>query len=210
MIYLEEVIKNKGKYSKRADVQTYKEVYYKIFTNYVFSCFLIDILPNYISYLIKNRGMFFVKEDKINITFKILTKGDFNDTKGILANSEMIWKKDNQNLIVYFKDKKLIPLFIEKFNEFLSKNRIIYYNKIIKNYINYGLPLEICEEYVTKIDFSTFINNLIKAYENGLEEIKKEKDSFKELMNAFNITDENILASLNVNSDDYSKKRIRK
>ena len=122
----------------------------------------------------------------------------------------MIWKKDNQNLIVYFKDKKLIPLFIEKFNEFLSKNRIIYYNKIIKNYINYGLPLEICEEYVTKIDFSTFINNLIKAYENGLEEIKKEKDSFKELMDAFDIAEENILAFLNVNSDDYSKKRIRK
>ena len=92
---------------------------------------------------------------------------------------------------------------MEKLNQFLIKNGIAMVPTLVdSNMVNY----------LKSLSFTTYIDTLIKAYENGLVQIEEERENLKILMDEYNIDEEYICALLNIDSAVFKnlKRHTRK
>ena len=183
--------------------------------NYMFYCFLLDIFPNYIKTLIKNNHnallngksvkgkISFVLEDDVkflrNLARKCclsdemiysieddeLEKENFEEDEliedGVIENKLTLKFNDN-----FFYNKFFYNFFIEKLNLLLIKNNIIFVNR-----------------YANPICFEAKIEDLIKAYEDGIKQIVDEKENLKILMDTWNIKEDNIMQNLHITPKYY-------
>lgn len=169
------------------------ETFNLILANYVFNYFLINIFPYYISFLISKNHEILLQEKQEKIDGKIrlysLSTASFLLRDGIEATTECKYNMWSFELSLYFKDKDIKTIFMEKLNQFLIKNGIAMVPTLVdSNMVNY----------LKSLSFTTYIDTLIKAYENGLVQIEEERENLKILMDEYNIDEEDICALLNI------------
>ncbi len=186
--------------------------------NYIFNYFLLDTFPRFIKNLIENNHNALLHESSINgkITHTLSPKNEFEyDIECILrgisfknfCSSKMIYFFENNEINLTFTDRLIYMIFKEKLNRFLIKNQIINLQFLIKNQItNIKVPDNNTNlfPYLKVLRFKTNIESLIKAYENGIKQIREEQDDLKALMDTWNIGEENIEEELGININSYN------
>ena len=178
-----------------------------ILANYVFNYFLINIFPAYVRFLIsKNHDILFQEKQEMvegKIRLYSLSTTSFLSRLRIEATSECKYEIWPFELSLYFKNKDIKTVFMEKLNQFLIKNGIAMVPTLVdSNMVNY----------LKSLSFTTYIDTLIKAYENGLVQIEEERENLKILMDEYNIDEEYICALINIDSAVFKnlKKHTRK
>lgn len=171
------------------------ETFNLILANYVFNYFLINVFPAYVRFLISKNHDILLQEKQEMVEGKIrlysLSTSAFLLRGGIEATPECKYIMWNSELALYFKDKDIKTIFMEKLNQFLIKNGIAMVPTLVdSNMVNY----------LNSLSFTTYIDTLIKAYENGLVQIEEERENLKILMDEYNIDEEYICALLNIDS----------
>ncbi len=174
--------------------------------NYIFNYFLLETFPKFIKKLIENNHNALLEESSINgkITHTLSTENEFEYDfecilKGIsfknFCTSKMFYFFENDEINLTFTDRLICMVFKEKLNQFLIKNQII----------NIKVPDDTnLFPYLRVLRFKTDIEFLIKAYENGIQQIKEEQEDLKSLMDTWNICEKDIGDSLYININAYN------
>ncbi len=207
-------------------LKEFEEAYYTLQANYIFNYFLTDIFPKYIKELIENNHEASLQGNNIigNISLSLKEKYDFERERYMLdfyTKNNYIYKAmknyitidnyystfyydtlvyyiDANNAMFSFMEPVIFEVFKEKLNIFLIKNNIISINAPKdNNLISYANP----------IHFEAKIENLIKAYENGLQQIEDEKETLNALMDIWEIYETDIKSNI---IEAYSKRPPKK